>query len=111
MSEHELERLRRANAALLEANGELARAAFARGESGGVSTLAVLRDRVLALETERDALLARLAEREARILQLDEIARRNDALYQQERAWRDARRYRIADRVHAALTRFRRGRG
>ncbi len=95
--------LERANAALREANAALTRSAFARADAGGASALTAVRE----LETERDALRADLAAAEALVLELEEIARRNDAMFQQQRAWNAAKRYRLADQVATAASRAR----
>jgi len=98
MSDERVAALERANAALREANAALTRSAFARADAGGASALAAVRE----LATERDALRADLAAAEALVLELEEIARRNDAMFQQQRAWNAAKRYRVADQIATA---------
>lgn len=113
-AEDRLAELERANAALRAANASLLRATFTRADAGGASRIAAQRE----LETELVALRAELAARDARELELEDIARLNDQLYRQQRAWNAAKRYRIADRVaetvngaSSVLRRLRRGRG
>lgn len=95
-----VEELRRQVDALEEANRGLASDAFARGDAGGAAAIVRLTTQIAVLEENLQA-------REARIAELTEVAELNDRLYQQQLAWNDTRRYRIADAVHRGLTRLR----
>jgi hypothetical protein len=95
-------RLEAANADLREANLKLARGRFGSSDAAAASAQLRMRD----LREEIAALSETLQARERRIEELTEIAAHNDALYQMQRAWNDAARYRTADRAVELLGRF-----
>ncbi len=63
------------------------------------------RDAAAAVAVEKIRDLQRtVAKRDARIEELTIVAKRNDDLYQQQLAWRDAKRYHAADWLHGRVS-------
>jgi hypothetical protein len=86
----DLQRLERANDELRRANARLTRDWLGRYDTAAASVLG-------RYDAEAEALRAELEWSRGRIVELTEIAAHNDRMYQQERAWRDARRYHVVD--------------
>ena len=84
--------LERANAELWRTNARLTRGLLGTSDAAAAALIARHESQV------RD-LSAAIRQRDARIAELTEVAARNDALYQQELAWRDAARYHAVDWV------------
>jgi hypothetical protein len=109
--------LEEANDALAVANGRLETGRLGRTGGAAAGVALRLQGRIDVLEYERDRwneererLQATIGEQErtiaferARVWEMEAVARRNDELYQQELAWRDAPRYHAVDAVRDAV--------
>jgi 2-polyprenyl-3-methyl-5-hydroxy-6-metoxy-1,4-benzoquinol methylase len=98
--------LQTANDELWRTNQRLLRQAFARSDAAAAAAIGRLERRIAELELLE-------TQHEDRIEELTIVAARNDQLYQQQLAWRDARRYHAVDWLHdrvLALTGLKRAR-
>jgi 2-polyprenyl-3-methyl-5-hydroxy-6-metoxy-1,4-benzoquinol methylase len=84
--------LEAANAELWRTNLRLSRGWLGKADAAAAAAVARFEVRIQALEAE-------IEQRDLRIDELTEVAARNDELYRQELAWRDATRYHAVDWV------------